>query len=411
MKILHTSDWHLGDKLGARGIQRQPHLRKSLEQIAAYLEQHKVDVMLVSGDIFGDRLKPNERLAAIKDIQEVFLPFLQTGGTIIMISGNHDNETLFETERLMFDMVAPAPDGIATSNQPNGRLYLSARPGMLRLADRQHQGEVVQFVLMPYPTPQYYLKPSGIAYTTPAEKHSKMQAEFTRILGVLQKQLEPTQPSVLVSHIFVRGTSLNRAFRLTEAEDVLFERSDIPTHWAYAAYGHIHKPQAIFEGSSHIRYAGSIERMDFDERNDEKSVVYFEVGGQSNQIVDGPHLLPLQTTPFYEVIIKDPKIELPHLQQLYPDSQTALVKYVLHWNPIKHILNDLRREVEQIFPYYYDWSHLKLGTVGNSNNGYVIQERLSVGEIVTDYLKQQLKDDPQQAEILTLANALLAEED
>src|SRR5690349_8448160 len=100
MRILHTGDWHLGDQLGSRKpkIERHDDLGKVLLQIAGYLEKYEVDVMLVAGDVFSDYCKSNHEFMsrAVAQIRDIFSPFLVRGGTIVAISGNHDNELLFD---------------------------------------------------------------------------------------------------------------------------------------------------------------------------------------------------------------------------------------------------------------------------------------------------------------------------
>ena len=98
MRILHTADWHLGDRLGR--IDRTGDLRRAVERIAAYCRSEAVDVLLVAGDLFSDLARPDSLREAIEHWQEVFCDFLQAGGTILTLTGNHDNETFCQTLRV-----------------------------------------------------------------------------------------------------------------------------------------------------------------------------------------------------------------------------------------------------------------------------------------------------------------------
>ena len=93
MKILHTGDWHLGDKW--HGIDRAADLTARLEQIAGFLQTHDVDVMLVAGDVFHDGLSREAVEKATRVITDTFNPFLAGGGTILAVSGNHDSRDYF----------------------------------------------------------------------------------------------------------------------------------------------------------------------------------------------------------------------------------------------------------------------------------------------------------------------------
>src|SRR5512141_1300316 len=117
MKILHTSDWHLNERQGH--VDRQQDIVKRLEEIAGLLEQHQVDVMLVSGDLFSNTVRLDQARSAFSDVSRVFRPFLVRGGTMIVIGGNHDSEDLFNMCRLAMDLAAPQE---ITNSKPKPKL-------------------------------------------------------------------------------------------------------------------------------------------------------------------------------------------------------------------------------------------------------------------------------------------------
>src|SRR5262245_33728291 len=153
MRILHTADWHLGDRMGR--IDRTDDLRRAVERVAGYCHEEKVDLLLVAGDIFSELSRPDGLRDSIEHIQATFEKFLLEGGTILAITGNHDNENFCQTLRLVMNLAAPTSSGVGDVH-PGGRLYLAANPTFLRLCDRD--GSPVQFLLMPYPTPPRYLR-------------------------------------------------------------------------------------------------------------------------------------------------------------------------------------------------------------------------------------------------------------
>ena len=105
MKILHTGDWHMNDALGR--VDRSDDIFAVIAQIAAYLDEYDVDVLLVAGDLFSERSSREQLRRAISRLRELFTPFLLRGGTIVAISGNHDSETFFETLRDALDLALP----------------------------------------------------------------------------------------------------------------------------------------------------------------------------------------------------------------------------------------------------------------------------------------------------------------
>lgn len=401
MKILHTADWHMNMMLGH--IDRSEDIHNALRRIAGYLDAHGVDVMLVAGDVF-EHSQVAQMRPAIAQVREIFLPFLRRGGTIVAISGNHDSEVFFDMLRDALDLVAPGVSG-RDGTDAIGRLYVWSKPHTLKLADAS--GTIVQFVLMPYPTARYYLRGQGLQYRTTEEKHRAIQESFTVALRALEDRLDSRIPSVLVSHIHVRGVRVHERYKLTEMEDVIFEPGDIPAHWAYVAYGHMHKPQVAVQGATHIRYSGSIERLDAGDYDDQKSVVLCEVGPEGR--VGEPEILPLETTPIYRVEVNDPDAEIPHLIERYPDAPGALVRYTLHWQPGKHNREELCRQIEDIFPRWYERDFKEIGGLGTEGS-FSAQRMYDVVGTVRNYLEERLADHADRDDLLRLANGLLAEE-
>lgn len=401
MKILHTSDWHMNDRLGFED--RSDDICRALEQIAGYLDEHGVDVMLATGDLF-ERSNAEKKEIAIGQFKRIFQPFLARGGTIIAISGNHDDETFFGTLRDALDLVAPGRKGVGGTHA-TGRLYIAPKPGNLVLADGV--GGVVQFVLMPYPTPRCYLRDSGVRFHSTEEKHRLIQHEFKNTLDVLRTQLDPKLPSVLLSHVHIRGAKAHPIYRLSEVDDVIFEPEHVPSYFAYAAYGHIHRPQEAISGATHMRYAGSIERMDAGERGDEKSVVLLEIT-EGNR-VGRPELLPLKSTPIYHVDITDPDTQIPRLAEQHPDADHALVKYTLHWQPGKHNRDELARAVSAVFKRCYAREFVEMGLGDGGAACFTPRRMHDVSSTVGEYLDLQLAGHPQRDELKALASELLAE--
>lgn len=401
MRILHTSDWHMNDRLGFQD--RSADICCALEQIATYLEEYKVDVMLVTGDLF-ERSNAEKKETAIAEFKRIFQPFLMRNGTILAISGNHDDETFFGTLRDALDLVAPGRKG-RDGTHATGRLYIFPRPKQIQLADEA--GDIVQFVLMPYPTPHRYLRDTGLQPRNIEERNRFIQNKFKETLDEFKSRLDERYASVLLSHINIRGVKVHPLHHPSETDDVIFEPEHVPAYFKYVAYGHIHKPQEAMPGAPYIRYAGSIERLHPNESEDQKSVVLFEI--VKNQRAGDPELLPLSSTPIYHVEITDPDAQIPQLAEQHPDADSALVKYTLHWQPGRHNKDELYRALNGIFKRCYARDDVKVGHEDTHKTGFTAQRMDDVVGIVNDYLKVHLAAHPQGAEIKALADELLAE--
>lgn len=402
MKILHTSDWHLNSTLNGR--KRNDDLCRSLEQIQGYLAQKDVDVMIISGDLFRERSRPEQIQEGIQIIKKYLLTFIRRGGTVIAITGNHDSAALFSTLRDAQELVAIGPEEQGGFNA-TGRFYFAPNVRVLRLKDRV--GQVVQFLLMPYPTTRYLRDEEQTRFQSIEERNRFIKETYLTVLQRQLTMLDPQWPTVLVSHITVRGATVASHHLLTESNEVILDGGDLPASLAYIALGHLHRPGEAIPNAPHIRYVGSIERMDYGERDDRKSVVFLEM--KDSRLVGMPELLPLQSTTFYEVEVTDPATQIPRLREQYPDYQQALVRYILHWDSLTQSREELCRQIEEIFPRWYDRTLKDTRTDIVTDASLEVHQTQDVTGTTRHYLQGQLAGKEHAEEILQLAERLLAE--
>jgi exonuclease SbcD len=405
MRILHTADWHLGDRLGR--VDRTDDLRRAVEQIAGYCDSEQIDVLIIAGDLFSELARPDGLRDAVRHLQETFARFLHTGGTIVAVTGNHDNENFCQTLWHAMSLASPA---VASNGRPasRGRLHLATSPTLLRLPARDGEFEA-QFVLMPFPTPGRFLADEPAQkYANLDEKNRHLSAAFARKLHALidDRNFRGDAPCVLVAHITVTGGEAAPLFRLSPQEDIVLPVAQLPSVFAYAALGHIHRPKMIGD-KPHVRYSGSIERLDLGEMNDVKGVVVFELGPDG--LRGEPRVLPLQATPIYEVEIVDPKDQLPTLAERFPDAQRDLVNLHITYTAGRDNLEDVLRELDQIFPRWYSRDWHETGALGPAlTTGTAVTK--SFEDTVRDYLTGELQndDEAERGAILELAEQLMS---
>jgi DNA repair protein SbcD/Mre11 len=401
MRILHTADWHLGDRLGR--IDRTNDLRRAVERIADYAEREKAHVLLVAGDLFSDLSRPDGLRQAIEHLQQVLLPYLGKGGTVLALTGNHDNESFCQTLRHAMMLAAPGSNDCGEILAP-GRFYLCDTPSFWRLPD--DEGGLVQFLLMPYPTPRRYLDGNG-HYRSREDRNRALAAAFCTRLDELKQhsEFDPHRPTVLAAHVHLQGARLASPFRISDRETIVFN-GDLPLDYNYAALGHIHEPQCLHR--AWIRYSGSIERLDLGERQDEKSVTLVDVGRKS---AADPVCLPLEATPIYEVEINDPPEELPGLRDRYPDADRALVRLHVRYQAGRDNLEEVLRELDRIFPRWYDREWREASEVPTQGGELSrMDSRQNYHDTVIDYLQSELADHADREALLQLAEELLARE-
>jgi DNA repair protein SbcD/Mre11 len=405
MKILHTADWHLNDRLGR--IDRTDDLRKAVERVANHCCEQAVDLLIVAGDLFSELARADALRETIRHWQDVFADFLGRGGTILTCTGNHDNENFCQTLRHAMALAAPTVERIGET-VPSGRLYLAAEPTLLKLHDIRG-GFDVQFVLMPYPTPTRYLKGElGQKYSDPDEKQKLLITAFDSTIQNLRQHERYTAgvPSVLVAHANVFGAVIGESlFRISPNEDVVVNGQKFAEQFDYVALGHIHKEQ--FLGHEHIRYSGSIEKLDLGESRDVKSVSLFELGPKGR--VGEIGLLPMPTTPMYELNLLDPAVDLPRLKQEYAGAENDLVNLHIRYTAGEHNLEEILRELGTIFPRWYSRDWVETSRAGPTLVIGEADRSKSFGETVRGYLSTELMNhtDAEREELLRLAEELI----
>lgn len=403
MRILHTGDWHLGDVIGRRRIDRTDDLHRAVERVMAIARSKNVDVLLIAGDIFSDKANRQDDISReIEFLGSALGPFMRDGGTVLAITGNHDKEIACQLLRHTLALADPTNYTSGSLLKP-GRLYLATGPTFYRLADRD--GAEVQFLMMPYPTAARYL--SG--QTAGARDQVNRQLGTGFVTSLQRAQAHPNfrtdLPTILAAHVHVQSARWRSLFRITESDDVVLP--EIPAHFAYAALGHIHVPQEL-QGLDHIRYCGSIERLDLGEREDTKSVAVVEIGTYGR--VGAIEVIPLDATSIHHVEITDPDTEVPKLRDRYPDHETALVRYVLHWRPGVHHRDDLLRQIEETFPRCYDREVIEAGrTSSPTRHDSLPADTTEPAQIVVRFLEKELqsRNFEHVADVLALARELI----
>src|SRR6266478_5929909 len=104
MRIIHTADWHLCDRLGR--IDRTVDLQKRVEHVAALCQEHAADVLLIAGDLFSEQASVEDMTDALKHVHKTFDSFFAGGGTILAITGNHDRDTRINMVRAGMTLAA-----------------------------------------------------------------------------------------------------------------------------------------------------------------------------------------------------------------------------------------------------------------------------------------------------------------
>jgi exonuclease SbcD len=400
MRIIHTADWHLCDRLGR--IDRTTDLKARVERVAALCEEHAADVLVIAGDLFYERADATEIAAALGHVHEVFTPFFKRGGTILAVTGNHDDDGKIDLVRRGLFLASPLPSGGVFAR---GRMYI--QNGLAFGRFEAIAGDAAQFVLVPYPRAVRYELPDG--YRTREEEHRLLQTKLAEWMTqtLTNPKFDPHLPSVLVAHLHVRGANVNNAlFRISDAEDVLIDAAVLQTGWSYAALGHIHLPQAV-GGVETVRYPGPLDRLDFGEKTDTRGVLLFDLGPTG--VTAAPQWFPLEPTPFHDITIADPDAELSGLAEKYPDHDTAIVRITIEKDGEKVSRDEIGRKLRTLFPRLHQLRFPETTSAGDgtpSASGASGADK-PFAERVRAYLADSLADDPDRDAVIALSETFL----
>jgi exonuclease SbcD len=267
VKILHTSDWHVGKRIGR--YDRSDEYRAAIAEVASIAETEDVDLVVHSGDLFDRPMPPIEAL----NIGLGGLVALSDHGRrpVVVIAGNHDSPGFFEalapflTEQnihLVGAIKRPDEGGVLEVTTPAGRAVLSCFP-FLREGRAFHVWE---------PTEEHYKKYADRLRAI-SEAYSRYADELAGTDAV----------TLLVAHFFVGGAKVHghgaprgeRELHMGEAYTATPEA--IPPGPQYVALGHIHAPQRVPGARVPAEYAGSLLELDFGEAGEQKRVVVVDV--------------------------------------------------------------------------------------------------------------------------------------
>ncbi len=272
VKLLHTSDWHLGQTLFDQ--ERGYEMQCFLDWLLQTLQQETPDLLLIAGDVFDSVNPPvsaQRQLYAFLASALRALPRLQ----IVMIAGNHDSGARIEM---------PAPLLAGHSVSVIGRVSRAADGSLdterLRIPVHDAQGvRCGQVLALPF------LRPAEI--TAPGESHADAVARIHQdLIAAALAARQPGEALIALSHAHLQGGEVSpyseRRIVVGNAEAV--PSALFPPEIAYVALGHLHLAQWV-GGEERIRYCGSPIPMSMSERDYQHQVLLVELAGATLQSI------------------------------------------------------------------------------------------------------------------------------
>jgi exonuclease SbcD len=285
MRIAHTSDWHAGRVF--KQVARLPELAAVLEAMGDDLEREKVELLLVSGDVFdsGAPSADAERL-----VFSFFRRVGRAGLRTVVIAGNHDNASRMEAWGRLAELV-----DVTVVERPRSR----DEGGLVELATRG--GERAQVAAVPFAAPRLFVsaleaaqgRTDAAGQRLPGETVARQSyAEgLAAVVANLSEGFRPDAVNLLMLHTHLTGAVFSGSERQVHlGDDWAATPQAIPSRAQYVALGHIHNPQRVEAASAPALYAGSPLQMDFGEEGEDKSFVLVDArAGQPARIERVPY--------------------------------------------------------------------------------------------------------------------------
>lgn len=285
MKILHTADWHLGHRLHENSQLEEQTL--FLKWIENYINDEKIDVLLISGDIFDSASPSNQ---SMKMYYNFLMKLNKTAcNSVIITGGNHDSAGILNAPKELLDTLSIKVVGKATESIKDEvfEIEVAAEKVIIAAVPYLRDGDIRRAVA------GESFEDLTDKYKTALINHYQLAAAQCKLINIKDV------PVIAMGHLFAIGGSIS------DSEQNIYVgtlghigAADFPMYFDYIALGHLHRPQ-IIGGNEKVRYSGSPHILSFSEVNYDKKVLVLMV--EENKITDVKHAIVPCFREFYRV--------------------------------------------------------------------------------------------------------------
>ncbi len=316
MKILHTSDWHIGRML--YGKKRYREFAQFLDWMVALIQKEMPEILIIAGDIF-DTTTPSHRA---QKLYYQFLARISVSGCrhVVIIGGNHDSPSLLNAPRTLLE----ALNVYVISDVNNDDLERE----VLELVDETGDLEAI-VCAVPFLRDRHIRRPEAGERFEESEKKriAGINEHYQKIATLAQAAANRASKSVSIigtGHLFTTGghvteESGERDLYVGNLGNVSAEI--FADTFDYVALGHLHIPQRVNQ-CDHIRYSGSPLAMSFGEARQQKIVCCVEFNGKQPQIRE----IPIPTFQALVAIRGDDAEIIAQLEELAQNDSMAWVE-------------------------------------------------------------------------------------
>jgi exonuclease SbcD len=257
MRILHTSDWHVGKVL--KGRDRHDEHVAVLGSIVRAARDEDVDVVLVSGDLF-ETSAPSPKAQGL--VMRTLMALREDGRLVVAIAGNHDNQGLIDAvyRPVLAELGVHV---LGTPKRPDSGGTLSLR------TPRARGGEDLRVAALPFLSHRYAVRAAEVLLHESAEHTLDYARRMAQLVTLLTGGFAPDAVNVVMAHVTLLGGRRGGGERGAQSTlDYELPASMFPATAHYAALGHLHRHQEI-PAACPAYYCGSPLAIDFGEEANE----------------------------------------------------------------------------------------------------------------------------------------------
>ena len=370
MKILHTSDWHLGAKL--EGFSRLSEQEKTLDEIVRIADEELVDIVIIAGDVFNSKTPSSET-------EDLFFKALSklsdnSNRLIFVLSGNHDDPLRLSASRPLaqkYNIVFATgldPISVTQTNLNAKTRIIDSGFGFIKV---KHGDEYAVISYLPF------IAPNSLMELAKTEDYN----EGVKLLSTRASEaFNQDSLNIFVSHLFLKGGAVNQSGEtLGGANEV--SAQNLPRNAHYIALGHLHSAQKI---GDNCYYSGSITELRTKDARPQVNIIT----GDKTGVLDNKNI-KLKSAVRVKEIVAD-NVALAYKLVSEEDRNDYIYLTIKHFDALKStFVRELRRDFPNIVS-------LKLITDRDQEieSEFVDFKKMGLKELFVEFCKYQTGSEP-----------------
>lgn len=370
MKILHTSDWHVGKVLKGRS-RADEHVRV-LGELVDVAKAERPDLVIVAGDLYETAAPSPE---ATRVVTRALTALKRTGADVVAIAGNHDNGAALDALRGWADA-----SGITLRGTVRG-------PSDPLINGRTDDGQEWTLVALPFISQRYAVRATEMFALTGAQANQNYAEHLSRMMEALTASFRPGAVNLITGHLTVLGGTTGGGEREAHTiQSYAVPATVFPASTHYVALGHLHRRQSV-PGPCPIHYSGSLLAVDFGEEDNTPGALLVEVTPTTPARITP---VPLTTARALRTV----RGTLDQLRDIAPGDAWLRV------NVVEKPRAGLREQVQQLLPNALE---VRIDPEAPADEAARPRRASRAGrsprQLFADYLAEAGHDDPAMAEL------------